>query len=51
MPEYVLSDLDLWAMADLKAIKKGTYNEYIEQLIQKCEDHTKNCEVRWMIQF
>lgn len=45
MPEYFTTDLELWSMADLKAVKRGSLQDYINLFILRCEDHVKQCEV------
>ena len=38
-------DVDLWSMADLKAVERGDYNQYVAQFIKMCDDHVVGCEV------
>lgn len=45
MPEYFVTD-ELWSLADLKAVKRGSYKETVEGFIRSCEDHVQGCEVR-----
>lgn len=36
----------MWSMADLMAVKRGGFKQYVLTFIQQCEDHVKQCEVR-----
>lgn len=46
LPEYFVTDLELWSMADLKAVKQGSFKDYVGQFVKTCEAHVASCEVR-----
>lgn len=33
-------------MADLKAVKQGSFKDYVGQFVKTCEAHVASCEVR-----
>lgn len=45
MPDYFTVELDLWSMADLMAVKKGSFHDVI-RFVKQCDEHVKQCEVR-----
>lgn len=47
IPDYFINDIDLWSMADLVAVKNGSFVNFLQHLIQQGEGHISKCEVRW----
>lgn len=45
IPEYFTNDTDLWSMADLVAVKNGSFVNFLQHLIQQGEGHISKCEV------
>lgn len=45
LPHHWTSDLDLWAMSDLEAVKNGIMQKNIDDTVKTCEQHIKECEV------
>lgn len=48
MPDYFTVELDLWSMADLMAVKKGSFHDVI-RFVKQCDEHVKQCEVRTIV--
>lgn len=41
-----MDDLELWSIADLMAVKKGSFKQYVARFIKLCDGHVMQCEVR-----
>lgn len=41
-----MDDLELWSIADLMAVKKGSFKQYVARFIKLCDEHVMQCEVR-----
>ncbi|XP_049300951.1 run domain Beclin-1-interacting and cysteine-rich domain-containing protein-like [Anopheles funestus] len=45
VPEYYISDFDMWSMADLLAVKSGALLRLLHSIVARCERHILSCEL------
>ncbi|XP_052900642.1 run domain Beclin-1-interacting and cysteine-rich domain-containing protein-like [Anopheles moucheti] len=45
VPEYYISDFDMWSMADFLAVKSGALLRLLHSIVARCERHILSCEL------
>ncbi|XP_053659949.1 run domain Beclin-1-interacting and cysteine-rich domain-containing protein [Anopheles marshallii] len=45
VPEYYISDFDMWSMADFLAVKSGALLRLLHSIVARCERHILTCEL------
>uniref|UniRef100_A0A182YR77 DUF4206 domain-containing protein n=1 Tax=Anopheles stephensi TaxID=30069 RepID=A0A182YR77_ANOST len=48
VPDYYISDLDMWSMADFLAVKSGALLRLLRSIVSRCEHHIVSCVVTYL---